>query len=943
MRRGLVTAAGNGEATVTASAGEASGSAVVTVTQSVASVVVSPSTDELTALGETVQLTAEAFDGNGHAVTGAEFSWESSDPAVATVDGSGLVTGVAEGVAMITASSGGTTQSAAVTVNLVPTSMLKVSGDGQRGEAGSPLPDSLVTEVRDQGGTPIAGVAVSWSVSSGGGVIASSQDRTDEAGRAFAWWTLGDTEGDQTVTARAGAVDVVFTAEAIPRLQASLNPSSASIQVGQSADFALTISRGSPGEQEGWTCTSFDIGVASVQFTASGCRATGLAEGSTTISAAVSKGTDRVTAVALLEVREPPSAVRITSIEPAVFIESQSATIYGTGFSSSTSENQVTIGGLNAFVSSATATRITLTVPRADCLPPRQAPLAVSNPLGIASRSVGVTPPQEDIVLPAGDYRYTSAGDGCLQLPAGGEYMIGVTSTSESRSSLTPVSLSGIRGDPRMAATSAAATPGWEMAMRRTGFPQLPRPRVVAMPQPAGELERFARSQEWIEGWREAEARLRAREEAELARLGPPLPLSPPARTPTKMAAGEIVTLWAGSGCTDRPQVQAVVRFVGEGTVWLEDLDNPGESPIANADFESMDRFYVSTVKPIHERYIGELSDIDQNGRVLILLSANNGTSSSYVLGSDLYPVTQCANSNQAEIYYSRAPSTRSDIFWHRRLLPHEITHIIQSGARYFGDGTNSAAWVVEGGAELASLLVGYEVLGHGSRQNLGYAQVEQSQEEYRDDRGGISFPWYGWWGLDIFFGRVGIPGGDGRVPNAPEECTWLFYRSTNQGPCVGLLNYSMGKMVLRFALDRFGPDYPGGESALMRRLTHSPHRGFASLEEVSGWKTERILAEFYIALWGDGRPLAGGAVDFPGMVSWDLYDNYKNWPSNSQLQPKTSSSPRPQVEANIRSGSNLYFHWTPNGSLAPTSIRVTTPSGAPIPGHISVWAYRIR
>ena len=65
---GLVTAAGNGEATVTASAGEASGSAVVTVTQSVASVVVSPATAELTALGETVQLTAEAFDENGHAV-----------------------------------------------------------------------------------------------------------------------------------------------------------------------------------------------------------------------------------------------------------------------------------------------------------------------------------------------------------------------------------------------------------------------------------------------------------------------------------------------------------------------------------------------------------------------------------------------------------------------------------------------------------------------------------------------------------------------------------------------------------------------------------------------------------------------------------------------------------------------------------------------------------
>ena len=113
---GLVTAAGNGTATITASAGPASGSSVVTVTQSVASVEVSPSVDELTALGQTVQLTAEAFDENGYAVAGAEFSWESSDAAVATVDAGGLVTGVAAGMATITASAGEASGSAVVTV-----------------------------------------------------------------------------------------------------------------------------------------------------------------------------------------------------------------------------------------------------------------------------------------------------------------------------------------------------------------------------------------------------------------------------------------------------------------------------------------------------------------------------------------------------------------------------------------------------------------------------------------------------------------------------------------------------------------------------------------------------------------------------------------------------------------------------------------------------------
>ena len=89
---GLVTATGNGTATITASAGTAAGTARVTVEQSPASVAVVPAEAAISALGDTLRLEAEAFDTNGHAVAGAELSWESGDDAVATVDGSGLVT-----------------------------------------------------------------------------------------------------------------------------------------------------------------------------------------------------------------------------------------------------------------------------------------------------------------------------------------------------------------------------------------------------------------------------------------------------------------------------------------------------------------------------------------------------------------------------------------------------------------------------------------------------------------------------------------------------------------------------------------------------------------------------------------------------------------------------------------------------------------------------------
>ena len=79
-------------------------------------VTVRPATAELTALGATVQLTAEVRDQNSRVMAGAAVTWTSSASAVATVDASGLVTGVAGGVATITASAGSAQGTAAITV-----------------------------------------------------------------------------------------------------------------------------------------------------------------------------------------------------------------------------------------------------------------------------------------------------------------------------------------------------------------------------------------------------------------------------------------------------------------------------------------------------------------------------------------------------------------------------------------------------------------------------------------------------------------------------------------------------------------------------------------------------------------------------------------------------------------------------------------------------------
>ena len=69
-------------------------------------VTVSPATVELTALGATVQLTAEVRDQNARLMAGATVSWSTSDPSVASVNASGLVTAVGRGKATITARAG---------------------------------------------------------------------------------------------------------------------------------------------------------------------------------------------------------------------------------------------------------------------------------------------------------------------------------------------------------------------------------------------------------------------------------------------------------------------------------------------------------------------------------------------------------------------------------------------------------------------------------------------------------------------------------------------------------------------------------------------------------------------------------------------------------------------------------------------------------------------
>ena len=85
-----------------------------------------------------------------------------------------------------------------------PNSIAVNAGDDQVAPAGTALPESLAVIVKDQGGAVLAGVTVTFAVTSGGGSVSPASRVSDAAGIAKTRRTLGPDAGTQIVTASAG-------------------------------------------------------------------------------------------------------------------------------------------------------------------------------------------------------------------------------------------------------------------------------------------------------------------------------------------------------------------------------------------------------------------------------------------------------------------------------------------------------------------------------------------------------------------------------------------------------------------------------------------------------------------------------------------------------------------------------------------------------------------
>jgi hypothetical protein len=95
---------------------------------------------------------------------------------------------------------------------LNPTTVSVVSGNNATLVAGSTSTSSLVVGVLDQNGGALAGVSVTWAISTGTGTLTSTTSVTDVNGQASNTFAPGSSAGSTTVTATvSGLTPVEFT------------------------------------------------------------------------------------------------------------------------------------------------------------------------------------------------------------------------------------------------------------------------------------------------------------------------------------------------------------------------------------------------------------------------------------------------------------------------------------------------------------------------------------------------------------------------------------------------------------------------------------------------------------------------------------------------------------------------------------------------------------
>jgi trimeric autotransporter adhesin len=315
---GLVIAVAPGTATVTGTSGSVSGISQVTVSLvPVRRVTVDPDALSFTVGDAPAQLTVTLLDSAGGTLspTGRPVAFSSNNTGVASVSGTGLVTPVAPGQAVVTVTQTGSglSATATVTVTRVPVASVTIAPSLDTLIVGQAV--QLAATTLDGSGNTLAGRTIVWDGSDDNVASVSSTGRV----AALAPGTLTVTA---TSEGKTGTATIVVLA--VPVASVVISPTSASVLVGSTTSAFTAIAKdGSGNTLNGRTFTfaSSNTAVATIDPT-SGV-ATGVAPGTTNITATSEGKTSNNATLTVSAI--PVASVTISPLTQTVVAGSQTS------------------------------------------------------------------------------------------------------------------------------------------------------------------------------------------------------------------------------------------------------------------------------------------------------------------------------------------------------------------------------------------------------------------------------------------------------------------------------------------------------------------------------------------------------------------------------------------------------------------------------------------
>jgi hypothetical protein len=421
---------------------------------------------------------------------------------------------------------------------------------------------------------------------------------------------------------------------------------------------------------------------------------------------------------------------------------------------------------------------------------------------------------------------------------------------------------------------------------------------------------------------------------------------------PSTVRVGDIVQInvEGTSGCTtSAARVRgARVAAVSNLAVIVSDTANPAGG-FTDAEYQSIAAQFDTLVTPVDTAAFGPPTDIDGNGKVVIVYTrtVNELTprgANSYVGGlttsRDLFPTSTsagfigCAASNVGEMFYMLAPDSTGAVNGNVRsksfvlsvtvgTIAHEFQHLINAARRLYvlrqgGTSWQEEVWLNEGLSHIAEELVYYRSSRNTSRSNLTPTTIRGSQAQV-DAFNSFQLPNYGRYRSFLSASSSTSP-----YANNDELATrgaiWSF---------------------LRYAADRLGST----DGTLWYRLVNSGSSGLSNLQTVFGVDQAGLtglLRDWATSVYADD--LVSGLPAAYSQPSWNWRSLYQGLFPQPQAFPLvgTSLTDATVWSSSLMGGAATVGRFT-IGSGVNALIRLTAPGGGTLAGPVTLSVIRVK